>query len=195
MDAASSIYAIWRMMPFMLTSFFVISFFLNSNIANLVLFSGILGWSFLVWLFTKFQYIQNMIVGNASSLDKHIDQLKTCNVFFIGNPTIVPLSLTTYSFLLGYFSYILHATKQNISSHIGFIIGFILLIVLTIAELIHASMNCISLYPAIFFALISAVGGFAYAVATKKKDERYWYVPKKITNSSCSLSDNKYTCS
>ena len=201
MDAAQSIFLIWRMMPFMLTSFFVISFFLNSNIANLVLFFGLVAWSTII---RCLQFIKGF---DAFALGENpIDgKLTKCNIFYFGNPTSIPLSMTTYSFLLGYFSYVMTYTVQNISSQVGIIIGFILLGALTVAEIIHASLNCISFGPAILFTGLSVGIGILYAVATgppvdkklKKRDgsmEKYWYVPSAMSNNQCYMNDNSYKC-
>ena len=196
MDLYDFVFMIYRILPFIMVSYFVISSFLGNDFSGFLVFLGILFSSILTIFLSKVNRLKTQIWNSVKSsystetteeagLPKHF---KKCNIIMIGDEPLsfLPLSTHTFCFILGYFIMVLNAAKS-------FETNWLLLLVLSllIAFDIYYNLNhCAGIYVWIP-VIVGFVSGLLWAIIIGKKNHM---VPKKA-NTTCSMNSSKnYKC-
>jgi len=194
MDLSDFVFMIYRILPFIVVSYFVISSFLGNDFSGFLVFLGILFSSSITIMISK--PLNNQIWKSVKSSDsketeeaaelmKHFER---CNIIMIGDKPLsfLPLSTHTYWFILGYFLIVLNAAKS-------FATNWFLLLVLSLLVAFDTYYNfnhCAEIYVFIP-VIIGFVSGLLWAIIIGKKNHM---VPKKA-NTTCSMSSSKnYKC-
>lgn len=189
-DLIKTVFLVYRILPFIIVSYFVISSFLGNDFSGFLVFIGIILSSFITIGAGSLSFVKEGLLKNLSldSQEKSQAYFKKCNVLSMNNSPIsfLPLSTHTFCFILGYFLMVLNAAKS-------FETNWLLLLVLSllIAFDIYYNLNhCAGIYVWIP-VIVGFVSGMIWAITIGKKNHM---IPKKA-NTTCSMSSSKnYKC-
>jgi hypothetical protein len=195
MDLSDFVFMIYRILPFIMVSYFVISSFLGNDFSGFLVFLGILFSSSITIIISNALKTQiwNSVKSSdsketdeAAGLMKHFER---CNIIMIGDKPLsfLPLSTHTYSFVLGYFIMVLNMSRTP------FLLNWILLSVLSLLIVYDIYYNlkaCAGIYVWIP-VIVGFVSGLLWAIIIGKKNHM---IPKKA-NTTCSMNSSKnYKC-
>jgi len=114
MDILNFMLWIYKILPFILVSYFIISSFLGNDFSGFLIFLGILLSSFVTFIVGEIPFIRAMLEkslgtpGDNNYVNK-INEYKILKFGESGNPyTLFPLGTNTFSFILGYFLMVKH---------------------------------------------------------------------------------------
>lgn len=195
MDLTDFTFMIYRILPFIMVSYFVISSFLGNDFSGFLVFLGILFSSSITIMISNMLKTQiwNSVKSSSGSGQNEADGLmkhfERCNIIMIGEKPLsfLPLSTHTYSFVLGYFIMVLNMNRTP------FLSNWILLSVLSLLigyDIFYNLKACAGIY--IFIpVVIGLLSGLLWAIIIGKKNHM---IPKKA-NTTCSMhSSKKYKC-
>lgn len=191
---------LFRLLPFVLVSYFLISGIFNSNFKAFLVFTGIVITMSITTIVGKM--LQSFLYAEATP-DKILESIKTYSIFNIASTpfSVVPLSINIYTFLLSYYSFVLFANnpkqskKQNIRNienqgkQNWFIMVFLILIV--ILDILYLFVNFKNIGPIGLSALLGAIFGVIWALIIGRKN---WAMPSANVVEKCGPSDMKYSC-
>jgi putative Ca2+/H+ antiporter (TMEM165/GDT1 family) len=191
---------LFRLMPFVLVSYFLISGIFNSNFKAFLVFTGIVITMVVTTIMGKM--LQSFLYAEATP-DKVLESIKTYSIFNIASTpfSVVPLSINIYAFLLSYYSFVLFAydTKKNKKmnkktmdkqgSQNWFLMVFLILIV--ILDILYLSVNFKEMGPIGLSAILGAVFGVIWALIIGRRN---WAIPSANVVEKCGPSDMKYSC-
>lgn len=182
---------IYKILPFILVSYFIISSLLGNDFSGFLVFLGILMSSFVTGAISEIPQIRTLIaseLGTGDELKNKINKYKILK--FSENDKVsplVPLGTNTFCFILGYFIMVISMTTGN-----AFASNWLLLTVLSIIIAFDIYINYS--YIGIFISIpviLGLVMGILWAIIIGKSNHM---VPKKQT-STCAMSSSKnYTC-
>lgn len=182
---------IYKILPFILVSYFIISSLLGNDFSGFLVFLGILMSSFVTGAISEIPQIRTLIaseLGTGDELKNKINKYKILK--FSENDKVsplVPLGTNTFCFILGYFIMVISMTTGN-----AFASNWLLLTVLSIIIAFDIYINYS--YIGIFISIpviLGLVMGILWAITIGKSNHM---VPKKQT-STCAMSSSKnYTC-
>ena len=192
---------LFRLMPFVLVSYFLISGIFNSNFKAFLVFTGIVITMVITTMMGKM--LQSFLYAEATP-DKILESIKTYSIFNIASTpfSVVPLSINIYTFLLSYYSFVLFAydpkkskktNKQNMDKQgkqNWFIMVFLILIV--ILDILYLSVNFKNMCPIGLSAVLGATFGVIWALIIGRRN---WAIPSATTIEKCGPKDMKYSCS
>lgn len=192
---------LFRLLPFVLVSYFLISGIFNSNFKAFLVFTGIV-----------ISMVVTMILGKMTQSylyaeitpDKILESIKTYSIFNIASTpfSVVPLSINIYTFLLSYYSFVLFANnpkqskKQNMRNIANqgkqnwFIMVFLILIV--ILDILYLFVNFKNIGPIGLSALLGTAFGVIWALIIGRRN---WAMPSANVVEKCGPKDMKYSCS
>lgn len=191
---------LFRLLPFVLVSYFLISGIFNSNFKAFLVFTGIVITMSITTIVGKM--LQSFLYAEATP-DKILESIKTYSIFNIASTpfSVVPLSINIYTFLLSYYSFVLFAYDTKKSKKINkqmmdkqgsqnwFIMVFLILIV--ILDILYLSVNFKNMAPIALSALLGAIFGVIWALIIGRKN---WAMPSANVVEKCGPSDMKYSC-
>lgn len=182
---------IYKILPFILVSYFIISSLLGNDFSGFLVFLGILMSSFVTGAISEIPQIRTLIaseLGTGDELKNKINKYKILK--FSENDKVsplVPLGTNTFCFILGYFIMVISMTTGN-----AFASNWLLLTVLSIIIAFDIYINYS--YIGIFISIpviLGLVMGILWAIIIGTSNHM---VPKKQT-STCAMSSSKnYTC-
>jgi hypothetical protein len=183
---------IYKILPFILVSYFIISSFLGNDFSGFLVFLGILMSSFVTSILSNIPPINKMIQKEIGADDKTLtDKINKYKILKFGEGNsvfpLVPLGTNTFCFILGYFIMVISMTTGN-----AFASNWLLLTVLSlvIGFDIYVNYSYIGIFI-LFPVILGFVMGILWAVIIGKTNHM---VPKKQT-STCAMSSSKnYTC-
>lgn len=189
MSFTDGAFVVYRMMPFILVSFFLLSSIFGGDLYGFYVFLGLLVTSLVPWFMGQSEFIKNQIFNGMNDSDI-IAKLKTCNLISISESPIsfLPLSTHTFTFLFGYFFWVITKTNGAWANNWGF---FLFLSLLAIFDMYYNSKNCYG-YWTYLVGAIGVILGIIWAVIFGKSN---WLVPQKSKQGGCSLNKkNEYSC-
>lgn len=192
---------LFRLMPFVIVSYFLISGIFNSNFNAFLVFTGIVISMVITMILGKM--LQSKLYTEISS-DEILERIKTYSIFNIASTpfSVVPLSINIYTFLLSYYSFVIFANdpkqtmkqnKQNIQKQGNqnwFIMVFLILIV--ILDILYLVVNFKNIGPIGLSAALGTAFGVIWALIIGRKN---WAKPSTNVVEKCGPKDMKYSCS
>jgi len=192
---------LFRLMPFVLVSYFLISGIFNSNFKAFLVFTGIVISMVVTMILGKM--LQSKLYTEISS-DQILERIKTYSIFNIASTpfSVVPLSINIYTFLLSYYSFVIFTNdpkqtkKQNIrniqkqGNHNWFLMVFLILIV--ILDMLYLVVNFKNIGPIGLSAVLGAIFGVSWALIIGRRN---WAMPSANVVEKCGPKDMKYSCS
>jgi hypothetical protein len=189
MDLSEFAFMIYRILPFIIVSYFVISSFFGNDFSGFLVFLGILFSSVLTIFASKSDIVKNGLTKEfgptPQALMKHFER---CNLIMVGDSPLsfLPLSTHTYCFIFGYFLMVLNAAKS-------FSNNWLLLLILLLLigfDIYYNISSCVGIYIWIP-VIIGLLSGVLWAIIIGKKNHM---IPKKA-NTTCSMDSSKnYKC-
>ncbi len=190
----------FRLMPFVIVSYFLISGIFNSNFKAFLVFTGIVISMVITTILGKM--LQSFLYAEATS-EEILNKIKTYSIFNIASTpfSVVPLSINIYTFLLSYYSFVLFAydpkkSKKNNKQRMDkqgkqnwFLMVFLILIV--ILDILYLYMNFKEIGPIGLSAMIGATVGVVWALIIGRRN---WAIPSANVVEKCGPSDMKYSC-
>lgn len=200
MDILNFMLWIYKILPFILVSYFIISSFLGNDFSGFLVFLGILLSSFVTFIVGEIPAIREMLErsigepGNINYVNK-INEYKILKFGDSGNPyTLFPLGTNTFSFILGYFLMVLSmsSSKRGGNTFKPFRENWILISVLSALLAFDVSTNFKYIGGLVIFPVaIGMIMGVIWAIMIGKKNHM---VPKK-ENKKCGMdTTKKYRC-
>ena len=182
---------IYKILPFILVSYFIISSLLGNDFSGFLVFLGILMSSFVTGAISEIPQIRTLIASELGTGDELKNKINKYKIFkFSENDKVsplVPLGTNTFCFILGYFIMVISMTTGN-----AFASNWLLLTVLSIIIAFDIYINYS--YIGIFISIpviLGLVMGILWAIIIGTSNHM---VPKKQT-STCAMSSSKnYTC-
>ena len=201
MDILNFMLWIYKILPFILVSYFIISSFLGNDFSGFLIFLGILMSSFLTIIIGGISQIKSMLgksirdsIGDLKDENKYanrINEYKILKFGEIGNPlTLFPLGTNTFGFILGYFLMVLSMSSSKSSN--PFQSNWLLLLILSLLLAFDIKTNYNYIGGLVIIpAAIGIIMGILWAIMIGKKNHM---IPKKQT-STCAMSSSKnYKC-
>jgi hypothetical protein len=197
-------------LPFIITAFFFISSLISSSTTGIFVLIGILLSSIITIITSKTEFllngiydgkvkelydhlpenIKNFTTGEivGSNKDKIIKSLKHCNVFTLGESPIsyLPLSTHIYSFIFGYFVYVM--SINNVLAKNWFLI--LSLSVILVVDGYYRRDACVGNYIAIPI-IIGLLSGIGWAILIGSKNHM---IPSVSQQNQCSAQKSRFNC-
>lgn len=197
MDILNFMLWIYKILPFILVSYFIISSFLGNDFSGFLIFLGILMSSFLTIIIGGISPIKQMLeksIGDSTDDIKYanrINEYKILKFGEIGNPlTLFPLGTNTFGFILGYFLMVLSMNGSK-SSNL-FQSNWLLLLVLSLLLAFDIKTNYNYIGGLVIIpAAIGITMGILWAIMIGKKNHM---IPKKATSTCAMSSSRNYKC-
>ena len=191
---------LFRLLPFVLVSYFLISGIFNLNFNAFLVFTGIVMSMVITTILGKMG--QTYLYSDIAP-DKILETIKTYSIFNIASTpfSVVPLSINIYTFLLSYYSFVLFAYDFNKNMKINtqdrrrmgtqnwFIMVFLILIV--ILDFLYLYVNFNNPGPIALSALLGVAFGVIWALIIGRRN---WAIPSVNVNQKCGPSEMKYSC-
>jgi hypothetical protein len=204
-------FTVYRILPFIVVSFFFISAILSGDLSGFLILVGIILSSVITIIVSKTEYflsgifsektsslydnlpedIKNFTTGetdNTSNKAKIIKSLKHCNMFSLGESPVsyLPLSTHAYWFLFGYFIYVMKI--NNVLTKNWFLM--LLMSCLLFVDGYYNRDACVGNYILAPIA-IGMISGVCWALIIGPKNHM---IPMLSKNSQCSAQASKYNC-
>lgn len=185
-------FSLYRILPFMLTAFFLFSFIMSGSVSGILVFVGILLSSLLVSAISQSEWVIKQLYGvsNSNELNNpdNLLKMKRCNLISLPNSVLsyLPLSTHTFAFVLGYL--ITTSIHVKLMSKWTAIVP---LIIILFYDIFYNSTMCLSFIPTMVLAFFSAGLGVAWAFTIGKSN---WFTPHLSKQSKCNITDAKYNC-
>jgi hypothetical protein len=196
MDILNFMLWIYKILPFILVSYFIISSFLGNDFSGFLVFLGILLSSFVTFIVGEIPAIRTMLENAIGKKDGIIDTNKINEYKILkfgdsGNPyTLFPLGTNTFSFILGYFLMVLSMSGRKSSNQ--FSENWILISVLSALLAFDVSTNFKYIGGLVIFPVgIGMIMGAIWAIMIGKKNHM---IPKKATTKCSMNTSKKYKC-
>jgi hypothetical protein len=196
MDILNFMLWIYKILPFILVSYFIISSFLGNDFSGFLVFLGILLSSFVTFIIGEIPSIRAMLEkslgtpGDNNYVNK-INEYKILKFGESGNPyTLFPLGTNTFSFILGYFLMVLSMRGRKSSKQ--FSENWLLISVLSALLAFDISTNSKYIGGLVIFPVgIGLIMGAIWAIMIGKKNHM---IPKKATTKCSMNTSKKYKC-
>lgn len=196
MDILNFMLWIYKILPFILVSYFIISSFLGNDFSGFLIFLGILMSSFVTIVIGGVSPIKLMLeksIGDPTDVKyaNRINEYKILKFGEIGNPlTLFPLGTNTFGFILGYFLMVLSMSSSKSSN--PFQSNWLLLLILSLLLAFDIKTNYNYIGGLVIIpAAIGIIMGILWAIMIGKKNHM---IPKKV-NTSCAIDTSKnYKC-
>ena len=197
MDILSFMLWIYKILPFILVSYFIISSLLGNDFSGFLVFLGILLSTFVTFIVGLIPPIKTMLETAIGQKNGNIDYDKINKYKILkfgdsGNPfTLFPLGTNTFSFILGYFLMVLSMSNSKKGGD-TFKSNWLLLLILSL--LLGFDVNTNYNYIGGLVIIPVAIGilmGVIWAIMIGKKNHM---VPKKATTKCAMSSSKKYRC-
>ena len=185
----------FRLIPFVIVSFYLISAVFAGNFKMFILFVGLIFSTLLVAAVSRasFAYIYGV-----STIDEVVDKIKSFSIFNLALTPIsfLPLSLNIYAFLLCYYLYISFANKdkneqdETWRQNWGIIMTLVILLALDMAYfgfIFKEKAAMVILIPVILGAGL----GVVWPILIGKSN---WAITVADTNATCSPTGTTYKC-
>ena len=196
MDILNFMLWIYKILPFILVSYFIISSLLGNDFSGFLVFLGILLSSFVTFIVGEIPFIRTMLensLGKPSDPNyvNKINEYKILKFGESGNPyTLFPLGTNTFSFILGYFLMVLSMSGRKSSNQ--FSENWILISVLSALSAFDVSTNFKYIGGLVIFPVgIGMIMGAIWAIMIGKKNHM---IPKKATTKCSMNASKKYKC-
>jgi hypothetical protein len=196
MDILNFMLWIYKILPFILVSYFIISSLLGNDFSGFLVFLGILLSSFVTFIVGEIPFIRTMLensLGKPSDPNyvNKINEYKILKFGESGNPyTLFPLGTNTFSFILGYFLMVLSMSGRKSSNQ--FSENWILISVLSALLAFDVSTNFKYIGGLVIFPVgIGMIMGAIWAIMIGKKNHM---IPKKATTKCSMNTSKKYKC-
>jgi hypothetical protein len=196
MDILNFMLWIYKILPFILVSYFIISSLLGNDFSGFLVFLGILLSSFVTFIVGEIPFIRTMLensLGKPSDPNyvNKINEYKILKFGESGNPyTLFPLGTNTFSFILGYFLMVLSMSGRKSSNQ--FSENWILISVLSALLAFDVSTNFKYIGGLVIFPVgIGMIMGAIWAIMIGKKNHM---IPKKATTKCSMNASKKYKC-
>lgn len=192
---------LFRLLPFVLVSYFLISGIFNLNFNAFLVFTGIVMSMVITTIVGKM--LQTTLYAETTP-DKILEIIKSYSIFNIASTpfSVVPLSINIYTFLLSYYSFVLFAydfkksmkintqDRRRMGTQNWFIMVFLILIVIVDFVYLYANFNT-NVGPIALSAIFGAIFGVIWALIIGRRN---WAIPSVNVNQKCEPSEMKYSC-
>jgi len=189
----------FRLIPFVIVSYYLISAIFAGNFKMFILFVGLIFSTLLVMAVSKVSYSK---IYGEETVEKVIDLIKSYSIFNLGGVkplSFLPLSLNIYAFLLCYYLYVSFANKKKTEQeetwrqNWGIIIALVILLALDMAYFGVIFKEKISTATMVILipTVLGAILGVVWPILIGKSN---WAVSIADTNSTCSPSGTTYKC-
>lgn len=182
---------IFRLIPFMIVSYYLISAVFAGNFKMFILFVGLIFSTLFVVALSRASY--TTIYGNMP-LTAVVDKIKSFSIFNFGvTPmSLLPLSLNIYAFLLSYYLYVLFAEKEEDTwtQNWGIIatLGILLVLDITYFRFIFKENAALAIMIPLFIGM--GLGAIWPMLIGKSN----WAIAIADTNATCGPTSTTYKC-
>lgn len=188
----------FRLIPFVIVSYYLISAFFAGNFKMFILFVGLIFSTLLVTAVSRASYSK---IYGVSTIGEVIDKIKSFSIFNLGVTPLsfLPLSLNIYAFLLSYYLYVSFAYKDekdlDETWRQNWVIIMTLVILLALDILYFGVIFKENKFTAAMVILIpvalGAGGGAGWPILIGQSN---WAIPVADTNATCDPSGTTYKC-
>ena len=197
MDILNFMLWIYKILPFILVSYFIISSFLGNDFSGFLIFLGILMSSFMTIIIGGISPVKSMLekaIGKTENGNIDVNKINEYKILKFGdngNPlTLFPLGTNTFGFILGYFLMVLSMNSSK-SSNL-FNSNWLLLLILSLLLAFDISTNFKYIGGLVIVPVaIGIIMGLVWAIIIGKKNHM---VPKKATTKCSMDTSKKYKC-
>jgi hypothetical protein len=197
MDILNFMLWIYKILPFILVSYFIISSFLGNDFSGFLIFLGILMSSFVTIIIGGISPVKSMLekaIGQTQNGNIDVNKINEYKILKFGdsgNPlTLFPLGTNTFGFILGYFLMVLSMNSSKSSNQ--FSKNWLLLLILSLLLAFDISTNFKYIGGLVIVPVaIGIMMGLVWAIIIGKKNHM---VPKKATTKCSMNTSKKYKC-
>ena len=197
MDITEFALFIYKILPIIMVSYFVISSFLGNEFSGFLIFIGILLSSFITIGVGNLSFVKNPLESmlgkqNNAKFSDIINKYKMIKDVTLSS--MLPLGTHTFSFIFGYFLMVLTMSdsKKGGDTFKPFLANWLLLFALSalVAFDIYYNYRYIEIFISVP-VIIGFISGMIWAILIGKRNHM---IPKKA-NTTCSMSSSKkYQC-
>jgi hypothetical protein len=185
MEISGLFFLIYRMMPFMLVAFLVISSLFSGELSGFLLLVGIMISSLITIGISHMPFVKEVWKDEKSNV---MQKMAECSLITINDTVLsyLPLSTHTFSFIFGYFIYVIVTNKLVVKN--ALLIAMVtILVFIDIAYNFNSCAGQFVIIPLI----IGVFSGMIWAVILGKKNQM---IPQEDGASKCSVTKGMYRC-
>ena len=185
MEISGLFFLIYRMMPFMLVAFLVISSLFSGELSGFLLLVGIMLSSLITIGVSHMPFVKEVWQTENSNM---MQKMAECSLITMNDTVLsyLPLSTHTFSFIFGYFIYVIVTNKLVVKN--ALLIAMVtILVFIDIAYNFNSCAGQFVIIPLI----IGVFSGMIWAVILGKKNQM---IPQEDGASKCSVTKGMYRC-
>lgn len=185
MEISGLFFLIYRMMPFMLVAFLVISSLFSGELSGFLLLVGIMLSSLITIGISHMPFVKEVWQTENSNM---MQKMAECSLITMNDTVLsyLPLSTHTFSFIFGYFIYVIVTNKLVVKN--ALLIAMVtILVFIDIAYNFNSCAGQFVIIPLI----IGVFSGMIWAVILGKKNQM---IPQEDGASKCSVTKGMYRC-
>ena len=173
------------MMPFIIVAFLVISSLFSGELSGFLLLVGIMISSLITIGVSHMPFVKEVWKDENSG---EMTKMAECSLLTINNSILsyLPLSTHTFSFIFGYFIYVIVTNKLVVKN--ALLIA--LITILVFIDIVYNFNSCAEQYV-IIPLIIGVFSGVIWAVILGKRNQM---IPQEDGASKCSVTKGMYKC-
>jgi len=206
-EILANIIKFFRLLPFVLVSYFLIIGTFGRQFKYFLVFLGLMITLFITTMISRSEFVRDKIFVNGTDANDIASQIKKYSIFTIDFTPVsyIPLSIGIYAFILIHYIYILFSydktvSKKNrkhsnvvtqtkyISNNWGILVFLLALLILDCVWYYKGGFTSMALLIPV---LMGVIGGTVWALLIGRDN---WAIPTGDTNKTCQPSEMSYSC-